>query len=385
MDCPPLDVVQHLDNPGQQPRPKRVKWGRYPGSKVCHAEDLRIYGGKRNRYHPQQLVPSSSNHPHQKGVDSEWNLEHGDSIPPIMFRMARLSQEYSLEDELKRFHNEPWAAFAKSLTSTDVTIDQRDVPRALIEKCWERAVHIASNTMVVPITATTSAATATKPSAQETADSKRTYSSPRSTGKSPRLDREARRKQCESLGIDIESLRTKMRAKQGGAWAKEDNSGDEETTCPRCTRAFPTTEALLDHYYGSCCQDMIRPRHLDLIRSLLQTHAESQLDQIGNLFLSQAVAVNSRAKLDWRDVRRCLQTAVETSTPIPTNGAAHRQRSEPRHPVQESIHVASAGGNGAADADSSRHDHQQPPLMLNRMILEAVNRRLIDRYADLPP
>eukprot|EP00536_Pseudo-nitzschia_multiseries_P005970 jgi/Psemu1/303752/fgenesh1_kg.121_\ len=283
----------------------------------------------------------------------------------------------------------------KSLQSTDITISEKEVPRALIERCWERAVHAASNVMITPVMT----ATATAPPASRDHGSQNLHllfdmNTP--------LSQELCRKKCESLGVDIVSLRQKSSSIAEAVSLRTD--------CPRCSRSFQTHDELLLHYYGNndtrgCCRPLIRPKHLELIRNILQSHVQSQTDQLLNVILSQAETENSNRKgsdeaeadesasstsdsdsdgeatkqrkgeqhpVGWDDVRCFLTNVVEDSIMIPD-----ARLETTRHSVQQSIRTAEASvENEGAKA--------QGPLILNQMILEAVNRRLIDRYANVP-
>ena len=363
----------------------------------------------------QQQQQQQDKQKKNRSDDSEWNVEHGDSVPPVLFRMARLSQEYPTEEQLRIF-NDPKSSRMKSLQSTDITLDETDVPRALIERCWERAVHAASNAMVAPVaTKTTSVG----------AGASTTNHGPNHQHRSSQFDintplsQESCQIKCESLGIDIESQRADAVSTEAARSATTSSSStSSSTTCPRCTRSFQTSEELLCHYYGNvekrgCCRALVRPRHLELVRNLLQHHVQSQTDQLLNVVMSQAAtdqdkndnndddidddsadaSTNSsdeepktaRTKrkqqliLGWKDVRYFLKSTLEDSASIPIEASTTYRRTEARHPVQQSLQTTTTSGN-----DESTSTTQPPPLMLNPMILEAVNRRLIDRYADVP-
>ena len=126
--------------------------------------------------------------------------------------MARLSGEYPSEEEFLRF-NDPNATLSKSLTSTNVTLEENDVPRALIEKCWERAIHIASNALVVPVTAAP-ANTATAENMNDASGSKLPSSIKPFDINTP-LSQEECQEKCKSLGVDLDSLRAKNDASEG--------------------------------------------------------------------------------------------------------------------------------------------------------------------------
>ena len=547
LDHPPREVTDPKGASSGEKRRRNPSPS--PATKVCHAEDLRVYGKRYNQHlfpiggvppinsnhrrNPRRRRPSrdtneadshrsssssrsnGNNRNHKINLhnfdddDSEWNLEHGDSIPPLLFRMARLSQEYPTEEQLTAFRTPRAVRSLSSYPNTYIGLEPTEVPRALIERCWERAVHAASNAMLAPVAAmgipppseTAAAdATATTTSADGGDQATTTAATRGDSGGGgmpdafsgpvdpidPRpIGLEASRNRCQSLGIDIESLRsrasatsatTTLAAAAAAAAAVKEEESSSTVSCPRCTRSFATTRALEEHFYGTmetfgCCQPLLRPRRLDLIRTLLQNYAQSQTDLLWEVVLSQAAAdptlndaavdsdsdntfgsyteIRRNRQLGWRDIRRYMETAWRDSIPnevrstvesgsseknnrgsnknknnssasdsesssddtfgsysdnskgvddtvtadqtIQYNSVASKGRE--RHPIQQSFYVSTGStfGNDHGNNSNSEsalpmgsfHEHN-PPLMLNPMILEAVNRRLIDRYADVP-
>jgi hypothetical protein len=125
---------------------------------VLFAEDIRIYGetgrdteigfAKAPWPIPCRVEGSrklSMTKP-PNNSDGQWNIEHGDSIHPIAFSMARLAQLTPKDDDQIKMngHN-------LSIGTTDISLQRSEVPRALLLKCWERAVHAASCTMYAPV------------------------------------------------------------------------------------------------------------------------------------------------------------------------------------------------------------------------------------------
>ena len=398
------------------------KRNRQQSTVVCHAEDIRIYGNNKDgpfkRGCPMKPWPlegvttkkEENHHIHRqqnrktkirKSDDTEWNVEHGDSVPPVLFRMARLSQEYPSEEQLRIFNKDASLSRMKTLQSTDITLDETDIPRALIERCWERAVHAASNSMFAPIAATTTTtATTTNQTPSMIPAQQSTSSRPchqlHHTGlqidMNKPLSQESCRIKCKSLGIDIESERAKAIA-----ISEEATATASASACPRCFRSFENSDGLQEHYYGNdttkgCCWPLVRPRHLELIDKLLQSRVQSQTDQLLNVIMTQAAAptnndadeiddentaskernvTNKKPKrlLDWKDVRSFLQGALDDSTSLPIG--ASNGRIDARHSVQQSLQTTVS-------------NESEPPLILNQMVLDAVNRRLVDRYANVP-
>jgi hypothetical protein len=401
-------------------RPRKRK--RQQSTMLCHTEDIRIYGnsteGPFKRGCPMKPWPSEgvttttkkkedNHHIHQqhhrktktkirKSDDTEWNVEHGDSVPPVLFRMARLSQEYPSEERLRIFNKDASLSRMKTLQSTDITLDKTDVPRALIERCWERAVHAASNSMFASIAAAVTTTTTTNQTPSIIPTQQSTSSRPchqlQHTGlqidMNKPLSQESCRIKCKSLGIDIESERAK-------AIAISKEASTSASACPRCFRSFETSDELQKHYYGNgvtkgCCWPLVRPRHLELIDKLLQSHVQSHTDQLLNvIMMTQAAAAtdndaddgttaskeknvaNKERKrlLDWKDVRSFLQGAIDDSSSFPIG--ASNDRINARHSVQQSLQTTVS-------------NESTPPLILNQMVLDAVNRRLVDRYANVP-
>jgi len=410
--CPSVDITKQKDYDigGNSTRRRQRK----RQQKLVHAEDIRIYGNSREgpfkRGIPMNPWPSedvgkmeTNVHHHQqqqrkRSDDSEWNVEHGDSIPPVLFRMARLSQEYPSEERLRIF-NDASLSRTKTLQSTNITLDEASVPRALIERCWERAVHAASNSMFAPITAKVTSQTSesnnhlTSKMKQSTTRSCYQYPSSQFDLNTP-LSQESCRIKCKSLGIDIESERAKTMAISKG-------EATLTKTCPRCTRSFETSNELESHYYGNgatggCWRPLVRPRHLDLIDKLLQSHVQSQTDLLLNVIMTQAttdqtdndvdvnnknnastriseesIVANKKRKrlLSWKDVSSCLKDALDDTSVLPIESTTNRVNT--RHAVQQSI-------------QTTDNNESTPPLILNQMVLDAANRRLIDRYANVP-
>jgi hypothetical protein len=192
-------------------------------------------------------------------------------------------------------------------------------------------------------------------------------------------------KKCQSLGIAIEGI--------------------DERKCPQCTRIFSTPTSLALHYYGNqtsegCCQTLVRRKRLEAIDKLLQHHVETQIDHILDIVTTSAaaaaagvgtVAVGNQNEDDtpdkdatlpipppqqqqqqqqqqkqlflWTDVFRFLKGAVDDATVIQAPAV------ETKHPVLETLQTNQEDGMN--------------PLVLNPMIIDVLNRRLIDRYADI--
>jgi len=81
------------------------------------------------------------------------------------------------------------------------------------------------------------------------------------------------------------------------------------------------------------------------------------------------IVANQKRKplLNWKDVSSCLKDALDDTSIIESS----TNRVDARHAVQQSIQTTAI-------------NEGSPPLILNQMVLDALNRRLIDRYANVP-
>lgn len=412
-----------------------------------HAEDIRIYGQEGGRalaykrcvpMKPWPVYVKERRNTRDQD-DADWDFEHGDSIPPNVFHVARLSQAFPIEElveggedaaadtdtytatyngtagpattksSLRNRNNilvEEAPARMKSLRSTDVTLREGDVPRGLLLRCWERAVHAASNSIFAPVTGVSRTGTdvpsggividGSDPSVQRsTGDHHHDDDESNNRSKAMQFDsihtplpERVVQDQCESFGIEIQ-----MKKKQ--------------IACPRCRRAFTTWRKVRNHYYGhmdelGCCRPLLRGRHLQLIDDILQGHVQSQTDHLVDLILSnrnasaslsasssgvsssaanhgqqQCTTAASEGRLkDWNDILEILRDALDSSSAFSTAVASEPSRVAPPpsgHPVLETLQTAESSNNVYSDA-----------LVLNPMVVEAVGRRLVDRYATMP-
>ena len=207
----------------------------------------------------------------------------------------------------------------------DASLELKHVPQEMIQRCWERAVHATANTL--PYDA--------KPKAPaKDDDTQKKLVSLKET-----------RKKCKELEID--QLLTSL-------------------TCPSCTVPFDTQQDLESHFYGTakvrgCCWNLIQRRRHALVNKTLQREAETTVRNILALVESHARAREAQgsAALNWMDVLDIANSVVV----VP-------------------------GKNALPTLKRTVRADTPPPKELSRIItsavMEAVSRRLVDRYADIP-
>ena len=422
--------------------PTRKPSGSKKRSIMEHAGDIRIYGQQSVKlndrgYYPMKTWPRNPDirdnlNKTAKGVqnatkrtkhdnlDSEWNYEYGDSIPPVLFRLARLSAEFPMPKQ-KQQMLEDVPPQNKTLQSTDVSVPLEHVPRAILERCWERAVHMASNTMAVVATKETdlnddidlSSQGETPATTESTAgDEHQRPASEKQTRQQPHTLLPAHQQEQQPT---VMVYRHEQKCRSLGIALVTPNL----TECPRCTRTFQAPSDLKQHYYGklvsmngdsndedakefACCLPLVRTGVLETMDELLQNHVQWQTDQILNIVLSGAVAGHKqngdsqreqdshhnpnheremtkyKQWLGWEEVLSYLEHAAATGTNTTGSQEHPKVRNLPnpspviaaQHPILETMRLNCKNGTN--------------PLVLNQMVVENVRRRLLARYTPAP-
>jgi hypothetical protein len=304
---------------------------------MMHAEDVRIYGKNgrsrgnwptKNRVYPQ---------------DKEWDYEHGDCIQPLAFLEARLSDMPPLKRQRVDGSN-------LSTDKTNCTVSLEEVPRAMLARCWERAVHAAS--VSIDCSDSLQEQAEDPPSvplnARTALDDHEKYSVNKAVQK------------CQELNIALQS--------NGSA-----------RSCPTCGIVFDTDEELRKHYYGrtdpsqrGCCWKTIQMTQYELLNQMLQQEVkDSAIGIIKTVMASvdsasrQAEPNNSPLRVHgWQDVLGMLDESI---------GASTRTR------LQEPSTASTDDSR-----ETMRYEPGKSPVVLNPSILRNAELRLIDRYADAP-
>lgn len=371
----PLLELEHesaLDAPPTNPTvPNKED---HPDNTNVFAEDVRIYGDPEKQLNRNLSEWNFSKPPWPtteamekklNSSDKQWDIEHGDTIHPLAFSRARLSQKIPTEKDRKWIDGKNL-----SVGSTDIslTVASDEVPRALLLRCWERAVHAASCTAYAPVETTMdsngignfgfdSAGQTSNTSLLNAAASVPTYKSDHDAA-SKSLS--ATKAKCNLLGV------TKLKSRS--------------LSCPKCTRAFGKVEALKQHYYGGdsgkgCCWWEIVEKQKLVIEKVLEKHVKTQTDLLMGAIMNSAKSkipdepsAKRRRLLNWHDILKFMESMVESSNPVPNNNSETFLRKPGAHPALETLQIK----------------ENASPLVLNPSILEAARRRLLDRYADVP-
>jgi hypothetical protein len=270
-----------------------------------HMEDQRMYelrcglDNKRNK----------KVHPNNR----EWEIEHGDTIHPIAFLNARLSSK-------RRRCTDDVDGANLSVDTTVGDVSTLDAPRALLNHCWQRAVHAASNPIHVD-----DDEPPTQPESNENNDEEK-YSVKKAKVK------------CVKLNLDLPH---------------------DKQICISCETEFDTREQLNRHFYGAsnqrgCCWVLIDERNHELIDQALQAEVMQVTKQVCQI-LAKRVFQDGTAQqtLNWKDVVGIISSTM--------------------------VHQSKRG-----ETDTIQPDNTQLPIALNPDVMETIYRRLVDRYSGLP-
>jgi hypothetical protein len=283
--------------------------------RMMHAEDVRIYGkasGYRMSHWPASVYATSQ----ETQNDGEWDQEHGDSIQPLAFLEARLSDMPHPKRQRIDGPN-------LSVDKTDCVVALDEVPRAMLVRCWERAVHAAGSIIQCDGAIQQEIASSIQPDATSLVQQETEYSYENTV------------KKCKNLNIHLAA---------------------NAQACPSCGADFDSSKDLRRHFFGSqqrgCCWTKIRMTQYDLLDQVLQ----KEVSDCGNGLVRMIMAT-----LDDRQMEQ------------DEGGLVVRNWNHVIH-VLESTYVS-------ADA------HPSPcmtPTTLNAKVLESVRMRLVERYADMP-
>ena len=294
---------------------------------MMHSEDVRIYG--KNGY-VQNNWPTKSRISRN---DIEWDIEHGDCIHPLAFLEARLSDDPPSKRQRVDRSN-------LSIDKTDSTVALDEVPRAMLVRCWERAVHAASALIDYDGELREEE---TGVADEMSLEDQTTYS----------VDNAA--KKCQDLNIRI-------------------RPGNRQQACPACGIMFESHEDLRQHFFGrsnqqcGCCWTKIRKAQYKLLDQMLQrevTGCADGLIQIVMSFLDKSsgrteASNGSPPTQSWKDVLLVLES---------TCNSAHFQ-----------VHLADHTGT----SETIKYEQRRGYITLNPHLIRNAKLRLIERYANIP-
>jgi hypothetical protein len=281
--------------------------------RMMHAEDARIYGrasGYRMSNWPASVYATSQ----ATQNDGEWDQEHGDSIHPLAFLETRLS-------DIPHSKRQRIDGPNLSVDRTDCVVALDEVPRAMLVRCWERAVHAAGSIIHCDSAVQQEIESSVQPDATSLVQQETKYSYENAV------------KKCQDLNIHLAA---------------------HAQACPTCGADFDSNKDLRLHFFGNqqrgCCWTKIRMTQYEALDQVLR----NEVSDCGNGLVRMIMAT-----LDDRQIE-------QDEGVLPVRNWKHV------------FHVLESTYASAAQA------HPSPRTTFNSKVLESVRIRLVERYADMP-
>lgn len=347
-----------------QSTPTRTRWPE------LHAEDVRLYGISGNI--PSDPWPKGyfdRGEMHRRKVagnnDFFWDRDHGDSLHPLEFMESNLSR---VDPPPEKNVVAPSSTFEASIETEKLleasrvnqldpdrmkcTVDPEGVPRAMLLRCWQRAVDAASGSTLQQ----------QNPSPAMNAKFKFL--------KNPASKQQRQKKakhRCIDLNVDL--------------FPGMIPPSQPPFQCQHCGNDFETKEKLRSHFHGSkkvrgCCWNLIHAKQRALILATLERDVTNQADALVNMVITEIRRRHETEEFNCEDE----VAMIEARQPMKWNGILDMCKDA----------LASARGIGIETPGQREvtktlvvHDNLSP-LVLNQQVLEAASYRIIDRYANLP-
>ncbi len=312
-------------------------------------------------------------------TDEKWDQLYGDGIDEEEFRCRCISQETKQHSSSNNWHG--LDAFISNTDDhsdnghdCDKPNEMKQALKEFIQRCWERSLHIASNTFNV--------------NCMDSFGDSAGESQKANAGNSP-LD-ESNTTEIIHDKTDGESIREKSEydspsnlSHQAQAVLKCKELGivfdhicvdsDSWYICQSCHQRlrYDSNEQVMNHLFGTqtskgCCWEMIQEKRRMLAESVLQREAMSIIDNILQVVLKSKQSFNTDKDastrnenvdpLNWKCV--CI-TMLESLR----NAVVFADNEEKMSPLQ-----------------TIQLDPDLPPFPMNGAIMEIALSRLIDRY-----
>jgi hypothetical protein len=184
------------------------------------------------------------------------------------------------------------------VAKTKISLGKEDVPRALLLRCWERAVHATSKSIHVPVEAkiplpeSPDSDSSEDESVVEAIDKGDDQKTGEADQEPPPTTAAAAVPQTD--GQQAESLFSREAAVAKCKEWRIHLPLSTPHSCLRCKIEFSTQNELDRHFFGyrnvkGCCWVLIHAKYHFMIGNVLQQQVRSQTDQLLDLIMKEAV------------------------------------------------------------------------------------------------
>lgn len=305
-----------------------------------------------------------------------WDLYHGDTIHPIAFADAKLASR-KRQRRSSAINDDAMNGKNLSVDTTSCHVDKTDVPRQLVNHCWQRAINAVSN----PITIDENMDNDQEEGPRKFPASARSRINDDLRMPEGDYSPERAMAKCEAMDLHLIVLKD---SHDGGAIIPNNRM------CPSCeVTTFDTNEEVHRHYYGThkhrgCCWRRIDQRHHDLVARALQGEVKAIIKKVARSILV------TRHALDFQNKKANDESNDNPSAAADAHVAAAFDEQTPLNwkdivmILQEGIRNDTKPRPSFLPNTSTEEDDARLPSTLDDTLLELIQSRLIERYADVP-
>lgn len=313
-------------------------------------------------------------------VDQEWENYFGDGLDEIDFRRFRSRK--------RKFSDLGSSSSCNRLEKEG----EREI-QDLIQRSWDKAVHIASNVFDTNITTNVGENSSTN----DKQNSEKESGSEHKEAITDRLVQAQAVLRCKELGIEFDSIYIPK--------------NDPYYTCQVCKKRirFHSNETIIIHLFGSvtergCCWNRIRQEQERITQRVLENEAWNIIDNLLQVIFKSLKQRNDEQKdaaedpMNWLDVCNSMIETLEKATNVRQLMA--RESDQARQMLGPQEYLMHSGGSNSVQINSTDNlgnkmqqvtqselqtiqiDQDLLPFVMNKDIMQLVLSRLICRYDD---
>jgi len=353
-----------------------IRWYAKPWPRGIQERKSSKGGGDKNRtVYRRYGVNEEIYHGYAENIDDAWNLEHGDSIQRLHFTDVKLAKSNVASTNATTTNSSAFAASVETEKLLDASrikqldpdrmrnaVQYKDVPRAMLLRCWQRAVDAATTSTLQPQTKSLFADDKVSFRDLENVTAFQQEQIPAS-------------QRCYNLTVDMFPKVTPIKPPY---------------RCRNCGNSFEERDKLREHFHGNngvrgCCWSLIYEKQRKIIADLLQKEVSGQADSLLHLVFSEISKQRLEHQNDNKNDDTVEQAPAGTNVIGPPDLINWEKLLELLENQMKSAHDTNALSIQGREITKSLAVHKElAPLVLNKQVLEAASERILDRYVDVP-
>ena len=277
-------------------------------------------------------------------VDKEWRNYFGDGIDP---------QEFLQRRSRKRSHAKISSMGSDSIAQgNDHKRRSKLALQEFIQRAWDKAVHIASNTIEIsPVDdATRLSQNSASLMTMETQRNREEEMTQR-----PRRQQDRYALRCKQLGIHFDPI-----------YIDDD---DPYYTCQSCKKRikFVSNEKVMEHLFGSsetkaCCRGLIEKKEEDILYGSVEKEAMNLIDNLLHIVFKKfkGVGLQEDKTINWINICDAMKETLSDPSNVSNISEGSKRAGEETFQAQPNM----------------------SPFPLNEDLIKVAVSRLIERYDD---